>query len=359
MTQSRISTHLTHIVSHLPSYETTGNDETLLKTGIESFIVHKLLRKKFRKQKLHPDTISEFSQKITASVKNNKPIHFSIPFGGYKHFWNSSHPSTDWAEVFTLRFLLDWVTPISTLYKPGVILEFISEDIILPRMNNYPLQSLEVYAKSFQTLITRMNTLLPKNISFQYFRIGDRFNRDSIVRDVEQLLPERWKLWETYSQSKKEEELHRSKRAVFWNGDIDLSTLTSQEKDRKIIESRLIELAYYDVEARPQYLGDYFTNDNRIGVCFTFGKSADNATHWITLGSTYASAVDFWIGRGILEVSETEITERIVSNKQYSKLLPFITKEQVHVEGLTEKNYSYIDVITPAIWKQAILDVQG
>lgn len=348
---SKVQQYLNQLLNTFHTYELTPEDEKALKRSKVDFILQKLLRKKFRKQKLHPDTIKEFTNKITNRVKADKPIHFTIPFGGYKHYWNSSHPETDWAELFTLKFLTEWISPILAIHEPGVVFEFISEDLILPRMNNYPPEALEQYSKGFSSLLEVYKKSLPANLTINYFRVGDKCDKEAIVQQVEQLLPERWGKWETCTHEEKKVELKRSIRSVFWNGKDDLTDLSILEKEKKMIESRLIELAYYDVEASSEFLGNYFTEDDRIGICFSFGLSPDNTTHWITLGSTYASVVDYWIGRGILERTTSGYVPRILSKEQYQKIKEDLETVALELDALPAKNYQSIEVISSTDWK--------
>lgn len=349
-TESEVKEYLTQLLTVFPTYNLNGDDKKVVQRDVATFILQKLTRKKFRKQKLHPDTIQEFTTKIATKVKEDKPIHFTIPFGGYKHYWNPSHPDPDWAEIFTLRFLIEWVSPIITTYKPGVVIDFISEDLILPRMNNYPEDVLEKYSQAFSSLLDTYRQFLPKNLKINYFRVGDRYDKKAIIKEVEDLLPERWEKWNTYTSEEKEIELKRSKRAIMWNGNHDLANLSDEEKEKRMIESRLIELAYYDIEAKPNFLGDYYTEDNRIGICFSFGLSPDNVTHWITLGSTYASSVDYWIGRGILEKTQEGFIPRIISKEQYQKVKNSLQTTQIKFTELPAKNYQSIEIISSIDW---------
>lgn len=343
--------YLTSLLTKFESYILLDQDKKLIARDLKSFIIQKISRKKFRKQKLFDNALEDITKKVELSIKGDKPLHFTIPFGGYKHFWNPSHPEADWAELFTFKFLSEWVSPILAAYKPGVIIEFISEDLILPRMNNYPDEVLEHYAKSFRALLDEYKKYVPGNLDIKFFRVGERFNKEKIVEGVESILPESWKKWETYTQEEKEIELKRSRRSVFWNGKIDLTNLTDEDKERKMIESRLIELAYYDTEAKPEFLGNYFMEDNHIGVCFSFGTSPDNFDHWLTLGSTFASVVDFWIGRGILEEkSDGSFVKRIVSKEQYMKIKDSLRTEKISIPELDLKNWQSIEILNDGEW---------
>ncbi len=252
--------------------------------------------------------------------------------------------------MFTLKFLTEWVTPVVAVHKPGVIIEFISEGVVVPRMNNYPDEAIEQYSKNFTALVDIYRRHLPVNIDFRFFCVGDKYDKKKIIEEVEKLLPKSWDKWNSYSETEKEIELKRSRRSVFWKGKEDLTKLSESEKEKRIIESRLIELAYYTVEARPEFLGDYFTRDNHIPICFSYGLSPDNSDHWITLGSTYASAVDYWIGRGIVEERSNVFINRIVSKDQYEKVKEDLQSYKVSFDFLSLDNYQSVDVIPEKNW---------
>jgi len=346
-----IQDHLKNIFTTFDSYVLSERDQKIAARDPKAFILGKLFRKKFRKQKLFPNTIEDITKKVAERTASGEPIYLSIPFGGYKHFWNASHPEPDWAELFTIKFLTQYVAPILAVYDPGAIIEFVSEDIIIPKMDNYPQESLDSYAAAFKTLLASYQRYLPENLRFQFFRVAERCNRDQIIQEVEKLLPGSRSKWETYTQDQKDRELKRSRRSVFWKGESDLTGLDEQAKQRRVIESRHIELAYYEVEARPEFLGPYFLNGNHIPVCFSFGLSPDNFDHWITLGSTHSSVVDFWIGRGILEQRDSSFVTRIVSKQQYDRIKNRLRSVETKFGGvLPLKNYQCIEVIRQSDW---------
>lgn len=351
MEQPAVEKHLKSLLSKFEPYALAQKEELAMEKDRKGFIVQKLLRKRFRKQKVHPDTAADINGKIDRSIKGQNPLHFIIPFGGYKHFWNPSHPYPDWAELFTLRFLTEWVVPILAVHKPGVIMEFISEGVIVPRMNNYPEEAIEQYSQGFTTLLDTYCTYAPPNFDIRFFRIQDRYDKDKLIEEVEKRLPEKWKRWDTYSDAQRVVELKRSRRSVLWKGKEDLTKLSEQEKEKRIIESRLLELAYYEVESSHEFLDDYFIEDNHIPICFSFGLSPDNMKNpWLTLGSTYASTVDFWIGRGILEERTDRFIHRIVSREQYEKIKDCLQNHKVNLDLLPMSNYQSIEVISRENW---------
>ena len=345
MNKEKVQAYLDETIKNLDSFVLTETDRKQIDRDLADFIVRKIDRKKFRR-KLTDATKEKIQQKINDSIKEQKPLHFVIPFGGYKHYWNTSHPEPDWAEFFHFVWMAEYLAPILAAYNPGVIIEYVSEDLILNRMNNYPSEALEAYAKQFKTIVNWFNTKVPKNLELRYFRIGDRYNKDEIIKQVEALLPERREAFAKLSQEDQEKELHRSMRSVMWNGDKDLTGLTDQEKRQRIIDSRLIELAYYEIESKPEYLSDYLWADNHICICFSFGLSHDNASEDLTLSSAEGSIVDFWIGRGVLESRENKLNPRIVSNKQYEAFDPKPESIRVSLNGIDLKNLQYVEVIS-------------
>lgn len=338
--------YLQQLFTEIKPYQLTNDEQKKVQHNKTAFLIEKITRKKFRKHTLTPETLKSVSMKVNSSVVHGKPIHFVIPFGGYKHFWNVSHPEPDWAELFNFRYLTEFVAPILTVYEPGVIIEYMSEDMILNRMNNYPFSALEKYSKVFSELISWYSKLLPENLQFRFFRVGDRVDKKALIAEVEKLLPEKRKDFDQLSAKAKDQELHRSKRSIFWKGEEDWSHLTETEKQNKIIESRLIELTYYDTEARPEFLGEYLSNDDHICLLFSFGTTHDNDTFQdLTIGSSSGSVVDHWIGRGIIVKHSDSFIPTIISRNQYAEI-----KEKLEIVHTTDflhyKNYQQIEVQT-------------
>ncbi len=339
-----VNSYLQSLLTDIRLPKLSAEDKKKVSRSKVEFIVNKLSRKKFRKRKLADETKKAIIEKVRISLDENRPIHFMVPFGGYKHFWNPSHPEPDWAELFNFRYLTDFVAEASLTHKPGVIIEYISEDMILNRMNNYPKRALEQYSEVFSNLVDWYNKQIPPNIQFQFKRVKDVVDANKLLERVENLLPERREPFEKLSKKAQEIELHRSYRSIFWNGDKDLSKLNPQEKQKRIVDSRLIELAYYDTEAEKEFLGDYLFEDNHICICFSFGTSPDNDEFQdLTLGSTYGSLVDHWIGRGILQKRKNSFSPRIISQNQYTNAKEAI--EIVSVDNLLPyKNFQSIEV---------------
>ncbi len=63
---------------------------------LADFIFKKIMSKKFRKFAVTPEYIPGIHWAIENSIKNNLPIKFCFPFGGYKLWRLEETPEADW-----------------------------------------------------------------------------------------------------------------------------------------------------------------------------------------------------------------------------------------------------------------------
>lgn len=337
-----VTDYLKGELGNFPSYELKPEDEEKIKiSGLDRWITNKLLVKRFRKAKVAEKTAEEIFKKVQLSTKENKPLYLILGFGGYKNFWNSSYPEVDWAEFFNLRFMSEYVAPVLVAYAPGVSLEYESEDIILPLIDNYPEESLEAYARSFKELTNIYSKQLPTNFKINYIRSQEQLNTSKLFDRINELLPAKKEAWRKLSPEEKEQHLHRTPANIMWRGKVDWTSLTDEEKQAKIVESKIINETYYDADY--EFRGKYFEGGNHIPLVFSFGKTVDNeVTNWVTLGSTFSSMVDFWVGRGILEDRESKFVPRIVSHRQYDEVKDKL--QTVATDIIPLKNFNSIEV---------------
>jgi hypothetical protein len=302
-----------------PDYELTLNDKKQLKYwGKPLWIANKLFVKEFRKAAVHEDTKKDIMQKVTLSVVKDIPIYLIIAFGGYKHFWNPSYPEVDFAELFNLRFMSEYVAPILKVHEPGVILDYESEDVIITWMDNYPRRDIDAYAKSLRELMGIYSRSAPKNFKVSLVRSQEQVDEGKLKARVGELLPNTVKEWASLPDEEIEYRLHRSPNNIMWKGEADWSGLSEEEKTKKIRESKMVNETYYaaDFEVRESY----FSGGNHIPLVLSWGLSKENIAHWLTLGSTRSSTVDFWSGHGVLEIKDGRAIERVVSHKQYDSI---------------------------------------
>ena len=136
---------------------------------LADFIFQIVMSKKFRKYKVTPDDyLNHIKGAIDSSIKNNLPIKFLFPFGGYKLWRLEEAPEADWAELFSMMYFAKWLKPITEVYKPGVHFDFSSDDIVVERLNNIPKSDTESYTKSFWLVVNFLEKYLPNNFKFTF-----------------------------------------------------------------------------------------------------------------------------------------------------------------------------------------------
>lgn len=323
------------------AYENSKEDLALIKLeGLDNWITGKLLRKRFRKSKVVENTKEDIKKKVELSIKEKKPLYLIICFGGYKHFWNLSHPEVDWAELLNLNFLSEYVSPILANYKPGVILDYESEDVIIPLIDNYPDSAFDSYAESFRELLKIYSKSVPSNFKINFIRSQEQIDKELLFKRTKEIAVDKRKLFDKLSSEEKELHLHRTPASIMWKGEEDWTKFTEKEKKEKIVESKMLNEAYYDADYEQR--GKYFEGENHIPIVLSWGKTYENATNWLTLGSTFSSVVDFWVGRGILEKHEEKYVPRIVSQNQYKEIKDKL--EIVKINLIPLKNFGSIEI---------------
>lgn len=336
---SNVIDYIKSISTVFPNYETT-TDITTKDDEKAAWITKVLLRKNFRKTKIYEQNKQDITKKALISIKEDIPMHFVILFGGYKHFWNESYPEVDWAELFNLNFMSELLAPILQVHKPGIVLDYASEDLIITMMDNYPRSSLDRYADSFGKLIEFYTRCCPPNFKINYVRTGEKYDFEKLKSIVKEKLPQKINDFNKLTQEERERHLHRSPRSIMWKGEEDWTQLDEKEREIKIMKSKITEDTFYEVEAG--FLGDYFTGYNRITIVLSWGLTEENVDHWLTVGSTHASTVDFWIGRGMLEERDDRYIPRVVSHKQYDEIKPRLKRVEIGLVPL--KNLEEIEV---------------
>lgn len=339
-----VEEYLDTLFSNINPYELSEEEARRASRDKAGYILGKLARKSYRR-KLTDKTRNNLGNKIDYFIRNNKPIHFTIPFGGYKHFWNPSHPQVDWAELFNFRFLTDYVLPILAVHKSGVVIEYLSEDLIINKMNNYPPERLEEYTKSFREILSWYCQFLPENLEIKYTRISDLFDKRKMIAETEKLIPLKYADYEKLSEVDKKAETHRSQRSIMWDGDESLEELSDDEKQSRILKSRMVELAYYDVEDSSDFLDGYLWKEDNIMIWFSGGLSTDNIFEDLTLASSPGSCVDFWIGRGIVTINNDKFRNTIFSKNQYNEVKNSLRKVNLPRYSMLGENFISIEVL--------------
>lgn len=299
----------------------------LANKDLSDFILKTILSKKFRKFSLIPEYIEHIKRVVNESIENNLPIKFSFPFGGYKLWRLEETPEVDWAEFFTLIYYSKWLKPIAGVYKPGIIFDFVSDDMIVERMNNIPKKDTEEYKKSFEDLIRFIEKYIPENIKFTFTPISSFYTKEEFEKDL------------TDKIEKKKIEFgglpvlgDKEKKMV------ELNVKLNPKQDYDLLWREKIELihqAYYSVDKRRPY--------NRASDKILVFPTPVKDGKVLAVGTTKTSVAKFWVGIGALKKLKDEYIEYILSPSQINK--SEIKIEDIQIDGLSGKNFNKIKVI--------------
>ena len=163
--------------------------------SLKDAVYSKVMSKKFRKLKPADLCVNLTKKAIEIAISENKPIRIVEMFGGNKLWRFNEAPEIDWAELFSLTFFIQWSRLIASVYEPGVIFEYLSQDISVESLNNVPRHETDKYSESFRELIKFVEPYLPPNISVKYTRHFELFDNpddyyDEMISAKEEVLKE-------------------------------------------------------------------------------------------------------------------------------------------------------------------------
>jgi len=303
--------YLKQKLKHSTDYTLTDDDRQLLDTaGIEEYIFKKLTNKKFRKWAIDEATVQHIREAIRLNVTQNQPIQCVFPFGGYKLWRLPTSPEVDWAEFFTLAYYSSFLAPIAAAYQPGAVLTFVSDDIVVERMNNLPDADTDAYCNSFRELVNLFEKYWPDNLRIELKRVRDLYpDRQDYEQDLTKRLAEVPAEWAKLSTHERANKLKTSALNVRWGGVRDLTGLPETEKEKFIEQALMLHDAHVFVPRRKAFV----RSENKI-VIF-----ANKLLLSIAIGTTKSSRTKFWTGFGVLERRGDTLLDRILSPEQLAK----------------------------------------
>lgn len=296
----------------------------------EQQIRTKLMSKKFRKLKATPACDITVDRAIKNAVEKHEPIVVSFLFGGNKLWRLDEAPEIDWAELFSLFYYVDWLKTVAVVHKPGVILDFYSQDISVESLNNVPRSETDKYSKGFRKMIEWVTPYLPQGVTITYRRHYEEFSNP-----------------EDYYK-----ELELGKQAVLKDNDGQLPKLSDEMRAATELNVRLkpgqdedpqwrerVELEHQAI-FRTKTLSNKYLNDQKIiTACPT---NYEGAVEIIT-GSTKRSYAKFWAGVGALEKTDGGYNELVLTPKQIEKAN--VSWQTISMPGLEGKNFDKIRVV--------------
>lgn len=316
-----------YIVSRLKDLKSKPVFQPRRGEKLEDFIVRTILSKKFRKYAVTPEYRQHIINLVNHSVAKKEPIKFTFVFGGYKLWRLEESPEVDWAEFFAFIYYVNWLKPITTIYKPGVCFDFFSDDVILQIMNNVPKKDTDRYIETFRQLINFIKPYLLKNFKLTLNRVADQYN--------------------SFAEFKKELDstIYKAEPEIKNNPlvltaeqiamiELNVKLAPEQNKDSKWREKVQI---IHDAYAKSSKRRPYYRNPEKIMVINIPVKDS------LAVGTTKTSVVKFWVGVGALKQTENDFIEYIFSPKQLTAMK--FMQEKIKIVGLDLRNFQTIRIL--------------
>ena len=321
----------------------TNRINNLEKENFKQEVLKRLFLQKYSKKAQFDDAKEYTESKVDNILKYNLPFIFCFCFGGYKHFWSPTYPEPDWAEIFTIKFLMEYIMPIAKTYEYGVNLEFESEEVAISYMNNVPQEALDKYNKVFKELLSYINKNTNEPIGLNLVLAKDLYDKEVLLSKMNSYIKEVENRFDNLDKEEREIRLRRAETNIKWDGVKDLTNLNEEERKKVIFDSRILNEAFLDIDYELRGK-DYFEKENLIPLLGTFGYGAGGEI-WLHVASNKTSVVDFWAGIGILEVRENQILERTLSKKQFERIKDKLIKVKINSElEKLSNNFSWIYV---------------
>ena len=308
-------------------------------------IVSRLFMKRYRKYSISSEVRENVTAKVNNIVANGLPMTFIPSFGGYKHWWSPTYPDTDWAEVFNMKFILQYLAPIFNSYSAApVSIEYESEEVILSELNNVPQSGLDRYTDTFRKVAEHFNKQLCGKTEISLTLARDLYDVDELKRLIGEMYDEHVERFNSYDPDDQERRIQKVRTNFLLDGVVDYTNLSEEELYALYRHSRILNETFLDAdfELRP----NFFEGDSSIPLLFSFGLGPGGEM-WIHIGSCATPMVDFWAGMGILEYWETEdkFVPRIISRSQYESIKDSLVRVEVTspLNGISE-NYTSIYV---------------
>ncbi|MEI7604056.1 MAG: hypothetical protein WCJ19_03490 [bacterium] len=303
-------------IIQLSEYELTADDIKKIQfEGIEKYVIDKLNLSKYRSTSIPYELLQKITNIVNNSIKNSKPIHVTVPFGGFKKWQLMPAPNPDWSEILNFIFLREYLLPICTVYKPGIILDYFSDEVFVSRMNNYSQEDLDNYNNKFQDILKYFKNFVPYNFKIKYSYIRDEISQVEIMKRFEEDIPKLKLEWNKLSDKDKKDSLQKTER----NYKCDYSKISEQEKYEKIFDSCMVHEAF--VNGKWDHDIPWAFAEDMIPLGFVYTKK------WgIHLKSSVSSTVQFWVGVGALKFVENSIIPTILTYEQFKTLKPELVK---------------------------------
>ncbi len=318
-------------------YDFSPQDQENLKTlGLKSFLFQQITRKDFRRWKLPDPARERIDKALEFCISKKVPILFRFRFGGYKLWRLETAPEVDWAEFFTLAYYSEYLAPVIAAHKPGVKFLFMSDDVFVERLDNISKSDTEAYYKSFQQLCAEFKKYAPEDFSIEMKRHSDLYDSpEELDKELGMKMREIEGTWrEEQTPEKLKSSLVTSALNIRWGGVRDLTKLSEAERQKMIERGAIMHDALVQLPTIRAF------SDSNPGMIFVFTTPFPTV---VSIGTTRASIVKFWVGTGVLEERDGKYIDHILSPSQIKKLRE-IPLQGASVNLIPLRNFSSIKI---------------
>ncbi len=307
----KVDSYLKKLITTVPEYELTPADQKqIVREGVEAYIFNKLNSSKFRSSKMTPEVVANVHQKIDYCISHKQPIHLSLPFGSYKRAGFPTAPGIDWAEVFNMVWLREYLAPIAAAYEHGVLLTYFSVGMFVPEADLIAQKGVDFYAAEFAQLVKYFNKHMPKNLEFEFRKLEEEISQKDALKKIAEAMPQLQKNWDELNDDAKKLKVKRA--LVSLNAEVTKTDI--EDLDPILLHAILVH---------DGFSGTVWSNENTPWAfaddMIALGHSYTNG--WaIHVKSSRSSRVNFWVGMGVLWQRGEEYILGILSYEQYEKM---------------------------------------
>ena len=317
-----------YILSTVEKLKRPIRTEDIGSTQLEDAIYAKVMSKKFRKLKPGDDCVKITKEAIRLFVKENKPVRIFQMFGGNKLWRFEEAPEIDWSELFSLTYFVEWSRLIASVYKPGVLFEYFSQDISVESLNNIPRSETNKYSETFRELLKWIEPYLPDGVKVTYTRHYELFkNPDDYIKELEEAKKEILK--------KNKGKLPVLTDAMKAATELNVKLKPGQDKDPEWREK--VELQHQAI-FETKTLKAICDDPSKIWTCPTYYPDS------VVTGSTKRSYAKFWAAVGALQKEGDSYAELVLTPKQLESAK--FEWENIDIEGLSSKNFKRIRILS-------------
>ena len=294
--------------------------------NLEDEICRLILSNKFRKYGANEKLRAHIKSAVAHNVQNNLPINITFLGGSFKLWRLDESPEVDWAELFALMYYTNWMKPILAIYKPGAVLDFYLDDLIMEKISNYTREEIVAFQTSFRAVMDFLKQYVPSNLQFKITTVSSIYGTEENLWAKLDAAVAKWK-------PATEITLTPDKLATL--------TLNYRPKPNEKLgklwreENTRVHDAYIAMTDRK-----FFREGAGKIMAIPYHKGFDMGLH---VGSTKDSIVKYWVGVGALRPRGDSFMPTVLSLRQLENAI--YDTHDISVAGLNGKNFKSIRIL--------------